>query len=288
MSLYKYFSSLIEYENHYFQQICKILNITFQMMGEEKMKSTNYSKIADKYDENQYRVNEIRFDLDLREYIENNRKPKYQVLDLSCGTGLYLEKQINYFEGFNIKWYGLDLSEHMLSKANERVKNVILVKADVVKMPYESDTFDFISNNYAFHHYREKEKALNEIYRVLTTGGIYKMHNLTIQDMPKWWVYYYFPTAYYEDLKRYWNKDVIFSELSSRGFEVNLMVEYRMEQIKVMDYIGYAENRDISVLTLISDKDYEEGLERMKYDLQINPDKTIVNDFAEMFCIAKK
>lgn len=116
-------------------------------------------------------------------------------------------------------------------------------------MPYITETFDFISNNYAFHHYSDKGQALNEIYRVLTKGGIYKLHNIAIHNMPKWWVYHYFPTAYFEDLKRYWQKEVIFSELNSRGLEVSLKVEYSMENIRVMDCLGYAENRDISVLT---------------------------------------
>lgn len=252
------------------------------------MKTTNYSKIAEKYDKNQFRVDEIRFDYDLKEYIENNVKSEYNVLDLSCGTGLYLEKQINYFDGININWFGLDLSDQMLKKANEKVKNVEFTNADVEGMPYHSETFDFISNNYAFHHYSDKEQGLNEIYRVLKKGGIYKLHNIAIHDMPKWWIYHYFPSAYYEDLKRYWNKDVIFNELTSRGLEVNLIIEYRMENLRVNDYLHYAENRDISVLTLIDDKDYEEGLERMKYDVKTNPDKTLVNDFAEMFFIAKK
>jgi ubiquinone/menaquinone biosynthesis C-methylase UbiE len=252
------------------------------------MKTTNYSRIAEKYDNNQYRVDELRFDYDLKNHIEKNAKTEYNVLDLSCGTGLYLEKQIDYFDGFNINWYGLDLSDQMLKKANEKVKNVEFTNADVEGMPYDSEVFDFISNNYAFHHYRNKQQALNEIYRVLQIGGVYKLHNIVIHDMPKWWVYHYFPTAYYEDLKRFWDKEVIFNELSTRGLEVNLKVEYRMENVRVNDYIAYAENRDISVLTLISDKDYEEGLERMKYDVKTNPDKTIVNDFAEMFCIAEK
>src|SRR5699024_5446757 len=107
------------------------------------MKLTDYSNIAERYDKNPYRVREIRLDHDLKEYIDNNRKSSYQVLDLSCGTGLYLERQINYFEGQNIWWNGLDLSEEMLSKANEKVKNANLAKADVVEMPYESETFDF-------------------------------------------------------------------------------------------------------------------------------------------------
>ncbi|RCW62585.1 class I SAM-dependent methyltransferase [Saliterribacillus persicus] len=252
------------------------------------MKKTNYSKIAGKYDNNQFRVDEIRFDHDLKSYIENNIKSEYNVLDLSCGTGLYLEKQSNYFEGVNINWHGLDLSEQMLKKAKQKVSNSKFTTANVEAMPYPSEQFDFISNNYAFHHYINKEQALNEIYRVLQEGGIYKLHNISIQDMPKWWVYHYFPAAYYEDIKRFWSKEIIFHELTTRDLKVNLKIEYRMESIKVIDYLDYAKNRDISVLTLINDKDYEEGLGKMIDDIKTNPDKTIVNDFAEMFCITKK
>ncbi len=252
------------------------------------MKTTNYSKIAEKYDKNQFRVDEIRYDNDLKDYIEKNEKSEYNVLDLSCGTGLYLEKQINFFDGVNINWKGLDLSEQMLKKASEKVTTVEFTNANVEDMPYPSEVFDFISNNYAFHHYMDKEKALNEIYRILQKGGIYKLHNIAIHDMPKWWIYHYFPTTFYEDIKRFWNKEVIFNELTTRGLEVNLKIEYRMDNVRVDDYLDYAVNRDISVLTLIRDKDYEEGLERMKYDVKNNPDKTIVNEFAEMFIIAKK
>lgn len=252
------------------------------------MKTTNYLTLADKYDNNLYRVNEIRFDDDLKDFLNNNRNPKNHILDLSCGTGLYLEKQISFFSGQNIKWYGLDLSEPMLQKAKEKVKNVELIVANVENMPYQSKTFDFITNNYAFHHYRNKGQALNEIVRVLKNGGIYKMHNIAAHEMSKWWVYHYFPSAYGEDLKRYWNKNKIFNELTSRDFEVNLKIEYRMEHVRVNEYLSYAENRDISVLTLIDDREYEEGLERMRYDVRMNPDITVVNDFAELYCIARR
>lgn len=252
------------------------------------MKTTNYSKIAERYDKNAYRVNEIYFDAELNEVINKNSKSEYHVLDLSCGTGLYLEKQKGYFDKMAIKWYGLDLSEQMLQKARDRLKNVDLILADVENMPYQSGTFDYISNNYAFHHYRNKGQALDEIYRVLQKGGIYKLHNIAIHEMPNWWVYHYFSSAYYEDLKRYWEKEILFHELTARGFEVNLRIEYRMENIKACDYLAHAENRDISVLTLIDDKEYEEGLERMRFDVRTNPDKMISNDFAELVCIAKK
>ncbi|AGX06828.1 hypothetical protein N288_24980 [Bacillus infantis NRRL B-14911] len=54
------------------------------------------------------------------------------------------------------------------------------------------------------------------------------------------------------------------------------------------DYLFHAENRNISVLTLINDSEYYEGLERMRNDVKINPDINIVNDFAELFCTAEK
>lgn len=252
------------------------------------MKTTNYAKIAEKYDKNQYRVNEIRFDQDLKEHIEGCHQTEYTVLDLSCGTGLYLEKQMNYFKEYQINWHGLDASEDMLKKAKERTVNAALVQALAENMPYSADTFDFIANNYAFHHYRNKGQALNEVYRVLKKGGLYKLHNIAIHDMPKWWIYHYFPAAYKEDLERFWEKAAIFSELTTRGFKVSLKIEYRMEENKVADYLAHAENRDISVLSLLNDTDYFEGLERMRRDVKTNPDKKVVTDFAELFCIAQK
>lgn len=252
------------------------------------MKTTNYSTIADNYDKNQFRSDELKLDLDLKDYVDQHKKTDYKMLDLSCGTGLYLEKQVPLFQGININWNGLDASKDMLKKANEKVKNVDLMHGYVERMPYDSDTFDFISNNYAFHHYVDKESALDEISRVLKVKGVYKLHNIAIHEMPKWWVYHYFPSAYEEDLKRFWDKELIYQELIKRGFEVKLRMEYRMEQVAVADYFHHAENRDISVLTLISDDDYEDGLEKMKNDLKVDPGKQITNDFAEVFFISKK
>lgn len=67
--------------------------------------------------------------------------------------------------------------------------------------------------------------------------------------MPKWWIYQFFPSAYYEDLNRFWEKELIFKELSNRDFEVKIKLEYKMEEIKVSDLMNYVYNRDISILT---------------------------------------
>ncbi|MCF6137711.1 class I SAM-dependent methyltransferase [Pseudalkalibacillus berkeleyi] len=251
------------------------------------MKETDYSIIADKYDKNQYRIQEVKKDYDLEEYINQHNNGSYNVLDLSCGTGLYLAKQVPLFSNVNIVWNGLDASKD-IKKASEKVNNVNLVHGYAENIPFETNTLDYISNNYAFHHYENKDSALDEIARVLKNDGVYKLHNIAIHKMPEWWVYKYFPSAYEEDLKRFWDDELIYQQLLKRGFTVRKRIEYRKEDILVDDYIQYAQNRDISVLTLISETDYENGLEKMEKDLRLDPLKEITNDFAELFIISKK
>jgi len=124
------------------------------------MKITDYSQIADKYEKNTYRLDEMQFDKDLKEYIDKSPKSMYQVLDLACGTGIYLDTQINCFDSRNISWHGIDASEDMLEKTKSKLKNASLVNGLAEDMPYENEKFDYISNNYAFHHFLNKEAAL--------------------------------------------------------------------------------------------------------------------------------
>ncbi|ASF40588.1 SAM-dependent methyltransferase [Halobacillus halophilus] len=252
------------------------------------MKETDFSTIADHYDNNHYRVKELEKDTTLKAHITKQKKEKYEVLDLSCGTGLYLAKQVPLFHDSRVRWTGLDASEAMLEKAKEKLGSIQLVHGCAESMPFESDKFDYIVNNYSFHHYQDKERALDEITRILTTNGLYKMHNMAIHAMPKWWVYHYFPQAYVEDVQRFWHHDEIYEALKKRGLEVQLHVDYRRQEVTVSDYLPHAENRDISVLTLISDDVYEKGLNKMKQEVKEDPLLTIPHEFAELFLTAKR
>ncbi len=251
------------------------------------MKVTDYSQIADKYDKNMYRQN-IKKDFYLEEFVEKCQKNEYNVLDLACGTGIYLRNQMSYFSEENINWYGLDESNDMLSIAKEKVRNIDLVNGLAENMPYESNMFDYIVNNYAFQHFTKKAEALDEIQRVLDKHGIFKMHNISVYDMKNWWIYQYFPNAYYEDITRFWTKELIYNELTNREFDVNLEIKYTMKIEKVSHLLEYAENKDISILTLLKDSDYKSGLEKMRYEVDKDPNATIICDFAELVCIARK
>jgi ubiquinone/menaquinone biosynthesis C-methylase UbiE len=74
------------------------------------MRITDYSKVAGNYDKNK-----VRHDIPKDELIENLYKTdsaNFTVLDLSCGTGNYLKRQIMEYplSRYKIKWIGVDKS----------------------------------------------------------------------------------------------------------------------------------------------------------------------------------
>jgi len=251
------------------------------------MRKTDYSKVAERFDKNPHRqYSEI--DKVLENYIKRTAREEYDVLDLACGTGNYLAFQVQAFQDHNINWYGFDATEEMLQIARQKVKGVEFSKGYAENLPYEAERFDFIINNYAFHHFENKSKALDEIKRVLRKEGIFKMLNISPQHMPKWNIYQYFPHAVAEDQKRFWENARIFDEFDKRGFDVKIKVDYRMERIGLSEFLTEVENRDISQLNIISDKHYEQGINRIKEELKKNPNSWIIHEGASLSCIAEK
>lgn len=92
-------------------------------------------------------------------------KPGKKVLDVSCGTGELLSK----LKG---ELYGTDVSEDMLNVARKKLpKDVKLQKADVHKLPFKNDYFDYVISTESFHHYYDQRKAIKEIVRVCKING---------------------------------------------------------------------------------------------------------------------
>ncbi len=140
---------------------------------------TYYSKIYKRYD----LVNRIfTFSMDERwrkitanECFKNHPQ---NILDLCCGTGDLTVKLAKKANG-DSEVIGYDFSEHMLEIARQKLEkhhlNVDLVAGDVAQMPFENDFFDSIGTTFGFRNLvyenENREKHLEEIYRVLKKGG---------------------------------------------------------------------------------------------------------------------
>jgi demethylmenaquinone methyltransferase/2-methoxy-6-polyprenyl-1,4-benzoquinol methylase len=95
-------------------------------------------------------------------------------LDLACGTGditFALAERLTAGQAV-----GLDITEGMLriaeQKRSERnIANVAFHRADIMSMPFETESFDCVTCGYALRNVPDVARALEEIKRVLRPGG---------------------------------------------------------------------------------------------------------------------
>jgi len=94
---------------------------------------------------------------------------KGKILDLGCGNCR------NLLPFKNLDCYGIDFSEEMLKEAKKFTKKhnfkVKLKEANIEKIPYKNNYFDYILAIATLHHIKEPEKAIKEIHRTLKPNG---------------------------------------------------------------------------------------------------------------------
>jgi len=97
------------------------------------------------------------------------------VLDLGSGAGNdgFIARGIVGEKGFV---YGLDFTEEMntLARKNQQklgYTNMEFVQGDIEDMPFDNEKVDVIVSNCVMNLVPDKQKAYNEVYRVLKPGG---------------------------------------------------------------------------------------------------------------------
>jgi demethylmenaquinone methyltransferase/2-methoxy-6-polyprenyl-1,4-benzoquinol methylase len=96
-------------------------------------------------------------------------QPKY-ILDVATGTADFAIEALSLNP---IKITGIDLSEGMLSKGREKLKDkniddkITLVKGDSEFLPFDSDTYDAATVAFGVRNFENLGKGLSEIARVL-------------------------------------------------------------------------------------------------------------------------
>ena len=96
-----------------------------------------------------------------------------KALDAGCGGGRYAVALRKLGLGHVT---GVDMSSSGLADARQRVQSkgidgVEFVQADVLDLPFEDETFDFIWSSGVLHHTTDMQKGVDEFMRVLKPGG---------------------------------------------------------------------------------------------------------------------
>ncbi len=245
------------------------------------MKVIDYSRIAETYDDLP-----IRRDVPPDPLVASlTGERRVRVLDVGCGTGSWLAAQAKAF-GDRVELVGVDPSEAMLARARQKIPDVPLQVAHAEELPFADDAFDYVVSRFAFHHFQDKPRALDELTRLVSPGGALMLMNIAPERMPEWWVFARFPEARAENA-RYWEATRIAEEVARRGLEPTLTIDERRSEITLADALSQARTRDQSHLCAIDDAAYERGLRALERDHAADPHGSLATVSAVMRLVGR-
>ena len=106
--------------------------------------------------------------------LEHVASENLRILDIACGTGEMIRCMRKRLKrhGFSADFYGLDCSEKMLEIAREKVPFAQLKVGNAEKIPFQEESFDLVSVAFGLRNFSDREKAIEEMHRVLKEKGI--------------------------------------------------------------------------------------------------------------------
>ena len=150
----------------------------------------------------------------------------FQLLDLACGTGSFLEAVADNYP--NCRMTGIDLSPWYLKRARARLKDFLhanFIEANAERLPIQDDSFDAVTCIFLFHELPRsvRRKVASEIARLLKKGGVLIFVDAIQQgDKPSFdGSLDFFPVNYYEP----YFLDYITDDLKQTFEQVGLKLE---------------------------------------------------------------
>lgn len=226
----------------------------------------NYDAIAHLYDSQPYRGKTV--DPELVAFTaQRASSDRLSILDIACGTGSQLAANRSIVP--HARLVGLDRSPGMLHQAQRKEQGIVWVQADGAMLPFQPESFDFITCQFGFHHLPDKTGMFHEVFRVLRHNARLVMRNLCPQECPDWLYYEYFPEALPMDLSDFWPSQTIVVTMEAIGFAaVVVELEHLRFEQDLRVWLDTVRRRDTnSQLMAISDRGYDTGIHRLECEL---------------------
>lgn len=187
---------------------------------------------------------------------------KIKVLDFGCGSGNYIAAMRTY-TNYNI--YGVEPCEEMIAYAQKQNPNITIKPGNHASIPYPDNFFEYVYMTNVVHQIPDISLMYKEIYRVLKPNGMLCICTENrCQLLSKYWIKY-FPSIIIKDLQRFPS----ISKLKKSAKKQNLTT-VKVSSVNERKWCHITKflllqvlKRSMSVLNLISDKEYEVGTEKI-------------------------
>jgi ubiquinone/menaquinone biosynthesis C-methylase UbiE len=106
-------------------------------------------------------------------------------LDVGCGTGWAVRHAASLMNEHG-QFYGIDISSRMIEEAQDRARDCRSVRfctATSEALPFRNDLFDLIICTHSFHHYLHPAQTMEEMFRVLRSGGRVYILDVSADDV---------------------------------------------------------------------------------------------------------
>jgi len=235
------------------------------------MKKADYSKIAPLYDKGRT-ISEQNIDLWLRAIARLSRGSEgSKVLDLGCGTGRF---SIPMAAKLGYRVTGADSSAEMLEVSREKdiEKRVAWDLQDAQDLSYPDKSFDIVFMSHLLHHCEYPDKVVRECHRVLSERGVIVIRYGAIEQIRHDAEHTFFPETLAIDEDRSITINMVEGWLQAAGFSGVVSEEIEQQTYETAEaHLEATRVKNTSVLTMISDRAYREGLERFQDYLEKNP-----------------
>lgn len=188
------------------------------------------------------------------------------VLDFGCGTGNYLQRLVS---DYHINPYGVEPSESMRKSAQKKFPPDHIRAGNHMQIPF-SVLFNKIFITDVVHHIDRIDIMLQNLLQIASPGAKFCICTESEHQLAEKYWNRYFPDALEADLHRFHAIDKIINFGENCGWIYKKTVSTEDEQIAPISptFMARVEERTLSVLHLISDKAYNQGLLRMRADFR--------------------
>lgn len=210
-----------------------------------------------------------------------------KILDIGCGTGRFTIPLA--LAGF--KMFGADASPVMLAKAREKADSQLVNWSvqNITQQSFEDGKFDLVFISDLLHHLDEPIDALAECNRVLRPGGWIISKFGAMENIAKDPEHIFFSGVVDIDAARTPTEEDMKQWLMSAGFlKVTSHTVQEKTRLRGADRLSGARAKSISVLHMISQRQFEEGLAKLAEHIERNPNDPWLLEDPATYTIGQK